>query len=413
MPKLFYTETGRALLHNHEEVTAWRWAKKTLKLPAAAGAAGADLLLCLLCYEGNAHPLRVELNGKKIAEITPASLPAETWQWVRVPIAKGRLKAGANDVVLRSANQAMNGWVLAIEPRGSRPGSALSIDQGKTWRTHGMGAHSALSGEYLIRLYSHSSALKPAPAPAIVYENAKHPRLRELLGALPDAVKNEKDRWKQTLALRAFLCGTWAHDSRGSNYAPWDPLTILDWAKRGGGHGRKTKVTMCVHFGVAMASFAVALGLKARPVVVAEGINGPYGHFMAEVWDPGFAKWVLHDANCDSHVEYDTPLSAFEIADKAIAGEDTSAHVRCGPNTPTGPAHLIEIVKEKFWSGKSFRLSGLWAHSNFVSDPAHYPPNHGSMIYGETDIVWYDPTSHPDLDAFPLRVKSRAYFDAR
>src|SRR6187549_1712415 len=34
MPRLFYTETGKALLHNHEEITAWRWARKTLKLPA-------------------------------------------------------------------------------------------------------------------------------------------------------------------------------------------------------------------------------------------------------------------------------------------------------------------------------------------------------------------------------------------
>ena len=237
--------------------------------------------------------------------------------------------------------------------------------------------------------------------------------MRELLKVLPDSVKNEKDRWKQTLALRSFLCGFWAHDSRGSNYAPWDPLTIMDWAKREGGHSRKTKITMCVHFGVCMASFAIALGLKARPVVVAEGINTEFGHFMAEVWDPGYKKWVLHDANCDSHVEYETPLSAFEIADKALAGEDTTAHIKLGPNTPTGPEGLLVIVRDKFWTGKSFRLCGLWAHSDFVSDPAHYPPNHGSMIYAETDIVWYDPTHTADLDMFPNRVAKRAFFDAK
>jgi hypothetical protein len=307
----------------------------------------------------------------------------------------------------------MNGWVLAMQPTAGKTASALSIDQGKTWRTYGMGAHSVLTADYYVRLYSHEESLKPASVPSIVYENAKHPRVRELLSVLPVSLKYEKDGWKQTLALRSFLCGTWAHDSKGSNYAPWDPLTILDWAKRGGGHGRKTKITMCVHFGVCMASFAVALGLKARPVVVAESINTEFGHFMAEVWDPGLKKWVLHDANCDSHIEYDRPLSAFEIADKALAGEDTGAHVKCGPNTPTGPEGLLQIVREKFWSGKSFRLAGLWAHSDFVSDPAHYPPNHGSMIYAETDIVWYDPTHTADLDMFPSRVAERDFFDAK
>jgi hypothetical protein len=411
MPRLFFTETGRALLHNNEEVTAWRWVRKTLKLPAGAAGAAADLLVGLSMYEGNRCPLIIELNGKRLAAIDPASVVPGEWRWERIAVPKGRLKAGANTFVLRSSNEAMNGWVLAMQPVAGATPSALSIDQGKTWRTFGMGAHSALTGDYYLRLYSHADSLKPAAVPKMVYENLKHPRMRAMAAALPESIRNEKDRWKQTLALRSFLCGWWAHDPSGSNYAPWDPLTILDWTKRGGGHGRKSKITMCVQFGVCMAGFASSLGLKARPIVVTEAMNGPHGHFMAEVWDPGMKKWVLHDANCDSHIEYDRPLSAFEIADKAIAGEDTSAHVKLGPNSPTSPAHLIALVREKFFTGKSFRLAGLWSNSDFVSEPSHYPPNHGSIFYAETDIVWYDPTRAADLDMFPHRVSERGFFD--
>ena len=75
MSKLFYSDNGRALLHNHEEITAWRWAKKTLKLPAAAAKASADLLLCISEYEGNKSPLVIELNGKHLASIDPAHYP--------------------------------------------------------------------------------------------------------------------------------------------------------------------------------------------------------------------------------------------------------------------------------------------------------------------------------------------------
>lgn len=414
MSKLFYTESGRALIGLNEEIGRWRWARKSLTLPPAATKAGADLWMSMAMYDGNRQPLEVLLNGRPLAKVKPSAGKARGFDWMRVPVPAGRLKAGANVVELRSNNTAMNGWILGIENGAEMPASFLSTDRGETWRNHAMGAHGVLRGEYLVRLRSHAPTLTDPPPAPVVYEDAKHPRVRELLNVIPAPIRREKEPWAQVLALRSWLATYWTHDPRPGSYTPWDPQTILDWSQRKWAHGRKGRVVMCVHYGAAMVGFAAALGLKARCVCVTNYLHTPEGHFMAEVWDPLLHQWVLHDPNYDVHYEIQgRPISTMDMAEFSH-GTGETPRVAKGPGFPRSPRRVTEPFGRLFASGESFRMSGIWRRNDFVSDVTAAPPNHGSVIYAETDFVWWNPPALKDHETapFPARTATRAYFDA-
>lgn len=132
---------------------------------------------------------------------------------------------------------------------------------------------------------------------------------------------------------------------------------------------------------------------------------------MAEVWDAARGRWVLHDPNYDVHYEDGRPLAAAELADRSHRGTGLEALVRRGPGFPKQPPRVVEAFP-LFASGRPFRLLGLWTLNAYVSEPAAAPPNHGSIVYGETDFVWYHPRSNEDLaPMFPYGA-GRAYFDA-
>lgn len=400
------------LIANNEEITRWRWVKKALTLPATAVRADAELWFCVHQYVGSREPLQVDLNGRPLGRLAAHGEPCARWDWLRLPVPAGRLKTGQNEIVLRCETPAMNAWVLAVENGHRDPRSYVSNDRGRTWRNSAMGAHNILRGEYIIRLRSLAPGLQPRTPPVVVHEDSRHPRVQELLTLIPVETRRIGDRWKQVLSLRSWLSQQWPHCPHGASYAPWDPWTILDWTKRDGGHTLKTKIAMCVHFGSMFAALVSALGHKARCIINTRGLGTSDGHFMTEVWSDAFGKWVLHDGNIDVHYEENgRPFSAFELADRAHRGLTLEKCIRSGPGLARQPPHLADFYKNIILTGKGWNLTGVWTRNNYISDPTAAPPNHGSVAYAETDIVWYNPPGMDLTPMFPYCQSDRSWFD--
>ena len=88
MSRLFYSDRGRALRTHCEEITRWRWARKTFDLPAAAVDAPADIWLSLWPYAHHGGiPLEVIVNGRPQASLLPLSETAGGWGWYKVSLA--------------------------------------------------------------------------------------------------------------------------------------------------------------------------------------------------------------------------------------------------------------------------------------------------------------------------------------
>ena len=196
-------------------------------------------------------------------------------------------------------------------------------------------------------------------------------------------------------------------------YTPWDPWTILDWGKANRGQGRDDTICMCVHFATLFAALAAALGHRARCVVISDKLDEPTGHFMAEVWDDGLGRWVLHDPNYDVEYVDGEPLSVIDLAERSHEGRALDDWVVAGKGMPKGPPRVTDAFREYFASGRSFRHTGIWSANQYVSDPSAAPPNHGAIGYCETEIVWYSPTGMDLAPMFPCRVAGRDYFDRR
>jgi hypothetical protein len=184
---------------------------------------------------------------------------------------------------------------------------------------------------------------------------------------------------------------------------------VIAWKTRGWGHGHANPIAMCVHYGMVFVSLAAALGHSARGVAATHEINGPHGHFMAEIWDAARKKWVLHDPNYDLHYVADRGLlSAVELADWAH-GDRPAAKIVSGRPVPHSPA-LRKLLADYLATGRIFTAMGVWRRNDVVSDPAAAPPSHGSVIYVETDFVWYTPVSVSAMPMFPSQTSDVAYF---
>lgn len=412
MGRLFHSERGRFLIHNNEEITRWRRVKKELTLPSAAAGESARLWLLVNEYADNRVPLQIEFNGKSLASLPGGKHGGLGWRWRSVDVPARLVKAGPNTIKLSSASLAMNSWMLAIEGGGHRDlRSWLSTDDGKTWQNEFMGAHHGLRGEYIVRLRSLSPKLRDPEPARPVYEDPNHPRVRELAKLVPANVRGIRDTWKKAVALREWVCSKWVHDPFGAAYSPWDPWTVLEWTRRGGGHGQATKIAMCVHFGSTMAALGVAIGLLARPVVMTEAINTMHGHFVTEAFDEKRGKWVLHDPNVDVHFEAGgVPMSAVELCEAVNRGETLRSLVKPGPCTAGQPPHIKAFIRDVGLTGLCFRHIGLWLRNDYVSHPEVAPPNHGTVQYAETDSVWWDRDGKRAMEMFPWGTRERDYF---
>ena len=410
--QMIHTETGRIFPEHNEEIARWRWARKVLRAPKAGAGSPGELWLYVHLYPHNRQPLEVYFNGKLLEKVKPnKQLASHLWQWVRVSLPKGVVKAGDNVIELRCDSVAMNAWSLGVENNHKNPKSYLSPDQGKTWRNESMGAHAMLRGEYLIRMRLFN--LPAAKAPVVIYEDPTHPRVKEWAAAVPASIRNLKDPWKKAQKLRHWVAGSWTHSSSGQKcYCPWDYFTIKDWSPRKTGHGVNGHISFCVHFGSSMAVMANAIGLKARCIVCTSEVNGMGGHFMTEVWDPTRGKWVIHDPDIDVHYDDgESPKSAFELADLHRQGVKFNDWVQYGPNAPQDNKGIMDALHKLFASGACFENTGIWPRNNFISDTTSAPPSHGVTCYSETEFVWYEAEAGEGTAMFPRQVADRNWFD--
>jgi hypothetical protein len=90
---------------------------------------------------GHRAPLRVKVNGF-VGEIAPTKRPDAGWY--ALPVARGRLRPGANEIELWAEIPLMDGWMIAMESGYPPAGSWLSLDAGRTWRGERMGLTHAL-----------------------------------------------------------------------------------------------------------------------------------------------------------------------------------------------------------------------------------------------------------------------------
>jgi hypothetical protein len=270
-------------------------------------------------------------------------------------------------------------------------------------------------------------------APPVIYEDVSHPRLREVRELIPARIRTMRDPWAQVLSLRTWLAQAWIYEAFGSSYSPWDPATVLAWTKGNWGHGRARPIAMCVHYGITFTSLAAALGHRSRGLVITESVNGPCGHFMSEIWDKARGKWVTHDPNFDLHYEDErgVPLSGVELADRArtrrvksvkgtvrtvkenVTPKPWTARIHRGPGFTSDCPRLNGLLNDKLATGDSFAVVGVWRLNNVIAEPASAPPNHGSVVYGETDFIWYAPGGDiSGTEMFPHHVSDRAFFEA-
>ena len=409
MGRLILTEQGHMPLNGGQPVTYWRWARKELLIPKSAANADASLWLYLWNGQNSSRPLLIRLNGKELARIEAGTGPKDAWFWRNVPVPRKYLKAGLNTIVLSVDNEAASGWMVGLDSKADGHTSYVSFDQGKQWTAKGMGTHAAETGEYLVRLRCHSRDCRENSIRRVTYESTTNRKVGSLRRLIPDRICGLKSPWKQLCALRTWVAGRWLHNPYGLAYVPWDPWTILDMAER---RQHNKAIMFCVHFGVVFASLAAALGHTARCVVTACDINGPWGHFMVEVWDRERNKWVLHDPNYDVHYADREPLSMVELADRSRqTGKELGRLVRSGPAMPSEPKRVVTFFRRYLLTGKSFRITGIWLDNNYVSCPSVAPSSHGATAYKETNVLWYCPTDTRAVEMFPYRTPSRKIFE--
>jgi hypothetical protein len=134
--------------------------------------------------------------------------------------------------------------------------------------------------------------------------------LREKYG-LDDVVKGETDEFKRILLLRHWLRQHVVVDRRKAAVAEnEDALRMLEESPKGGayhcGHFDKMQNAVLNSMGYVTRIVFAGAGEKERPLSGSHGID--------EVWVNSMCKWVVLDAELDSHFEKDgVPLSALEI----------------------------------------------------------------------------------------------------
>lgn len=382
MSKLYLTESGHVVHTLCEELTTYRRARKVLLLPLTKAAA--TLYVLARPYPHSDLPLRLSVNGAEIEAIQPES--SRGYRWYEVPIDACLLEAGPNPIEFWCDATAMNGWSLAIEAGHANPQSFISDDGGRTWRNEKMAYLNVLRGEYVVRIRL-AEGEDPAP-PAMVWEDPANPRLASLRNIMPAEALQAGALFDRVRVLTRWLSSSWEHTAYAAQYAPWDAETILAWGKARSGHAGQLPVVMCVHYAVAFVSCCQAAGIPARCAILKGTPHGEDGHFVAEVWSEEHGKWVMVDPNLDAILwKNGVPLSMTEVQE---AGSDLSDLIEWGPGIEYQRKNprIGEWLDEVYLQGICFRHRSIWPRSDLLSRPELSPPDHGSIAYCETNIVW-------------------------
>lgn len=382
---LYASERGFALPDASEELTSDRRVRKTVDLPATALAG--RLYLLARCYPDNRLPLVVTVNGRYLAPVRADDL-AGRYAWYEVSIPRDVLRTGENVIECWCDTEAMNGWSLAIDYGSGATTSQVSTDAGTTWSSDHIGYLSIGRGEYIVRIRLAEGS--DPPPPAMRHEDPGHVRLGRLRATLPAEAAGAMPVLQRLRTLATWTSTQWPYrnEQQATQYAPWDPATILAWGRTESGHDGRLPIVMCVHYTIVFVAACEALGLSARCVVFAEDLNSGIGHFVAEVWVPELDKWVLVDPNLDAvFLRGGMPLSAREVQ---AAPEGLSTLVSWGPghDYQAQTSSMRDWIARYFLTGACFRHRAVWPRTDFMSHPECSPPFHGATAYSELDLVW-------------------------
>jgi hypothetical protein len=409
MSRLYHTETGSVAPAFCEELADYRRARKVLELPATAGPA--QVFILARSYPGNHLPLLVAVNGRELSGI-PAAWPG-LYAWHELTVPSDYLVPGANSFDLWCDAPAQDAWALGLEDGYRDPQSFLSTDAGLTWHNDHMGYLNTARAEYVLRVRL-AEGLDPPP-PSVAWEDPSHPRLRRLRGLLPSAALRPGSTLERVRALTTWVCTRWVyrHNGMASQYAPWDPETIIAWGQAQQGHFGQLPVVMCVHYAVTLVACCQAIGIPARAGVFMGTFNGSDGHFTAEVWLEEYRKWVMVDPTTDAILfRGGVPLSVAEIQE---AGDDLclTGLVQFGPGVDFQRLNPVVAawIPGNFLRGVCFRHRSVWARADFLSHPEFSPAGHGSVSYCETALIWDRAAAADGFTMFPYYADAD-YFDA-
>jgi hypothetical protein len=379
---LYATESGRQIPTLGEELTARRRARKELTLPATGDA---QLYVLAASRRGNSLPLRLTINGKEQPSIAPGG---PSYRWYAICVTASQLVVGRNRFEFWTDSNAMDAWSLAVEYGHPSSRSWISIDAGQTWRRHRIGHLHIAPGEYVVRARLEEGQ-DPAPPDAVPAASGQ-PDLDVIRTLVPSEALGPGVVIDRVRALATWTASAWRYrnERQGEQYAPWDPLTILAWGRDDLGHDDRLPIVMCMHYAVVFVAACAAVGISARPVVLADDANGVDGHFAAEVWLPDLQRWVFVDPNNDAMFFKDgQPMSVSAIRS---AGVDIAGLVAWGPghSLQSGSSGMREWIRDVFLSGLCFRHRGAWPYADFTVHPDRLPPAHGAAGYSELDLVW-------------------------
>ncbi len=407
MSRLYYTESGNVIPSLGEELTHYRRVRKILTMPATSQPG--TLFFLARAYPENQLPLRILANGIELSPLAPQM--AGHYCWHEVPVPVSALRTGTNLFEFWTDAEAMDAWSLALEDGHREPGSLVSSDGGATWRDGQMGYLNVARGEYIVRMRL-AEGQDPIP-PAMAWEELHHPRLKRLCEMLPVEALRSKPTLGRVQALNTWVSTCWRY--RNSNdtpqYAPWDAATIMSWGKAERGHDGRPPAVMCVHYGVALVTCCLAIGIPARGAIFTGSINGWNGHYTAEVWMKEYQKWVMVDPTKDAILFRDgVPMS---VSDIRQMGDDLLPFVKWGPGRDfQGQNEFLESwISDNFRRGVYYQHRSVWPRADFLSHPELTPPGHGSTSYCETNLVWEEKDLDQGFGMFPY-FAGADYFDA-
>ncbi len=410
MSTLYASERGFAIPTASEELTFDRRVRKTFDLPATTGPG--RLFILARCYPGNRQPLHVTCNDLALTPIEPADPASDAgYLWIEASIPPNALRAGRNVVDLWVDADAMNAWSIAVDYGGPSSWSEASDDAGATWSSDHLGYLHFGCGEYVIRIRLPEG--EDPPPPPFIREDSDHRRLGRLRELLPAEILAPAPTLDRVRALATWTSTRWKYrnEKQATQYAPWDPATIIAWGRTGSGHDGRLPIVMCIHYAVTFVGACLTLGIEARFVVLAHHINSPMGHFAAEVWVPELDKWVFIDPNEDAiFVRDQVPLSTREIR---TATEPLADLVAWGPGHTyqARTASMRDWIANAYLTGACFRYGAVWPRTDFFSRPERTPPFHGATAYSELDLVWESPPADTaDFGMFRY-FAPRAWFD--
>jgi hypothetical protein len=252
------------------------------------------------------------------------------------------------------------------------------------------------------------------PTYAFTSQDPAEPKLGTLREQehLDDIIAGAKSQWEQMLALSSWVAVQWVHRAPHEyrRCCPWDALTILDWMRADRGHGQPQPDAYCTHYAVVLAQCALALGWQARLwVMSAEPTLHDNGHFVAEIWSREHEKWVMLDADTDSHIRRaGAPLSVLEIHDAWRDDALDELEVIAGANADKvkiGPDWIEEMLPLGL-----YRFCGLILRNNHLSTLIPGPVEHGWTTYKWDGFLWWRDSSEPELPFFSLSSNRREDF---